>query len=206
MRHQQGSPMPGLPLRSSKGAPLRGAPVSEPLRPPAPSPLGGRRGSREKRGSTNKGGLQEGPMQGPYLCDLRHMPLTWVNTRPLRILQDTRMGPLGVRNRPDWCRFVRGQGIRGGGGELAIPGSSCPSWAIPPEIGLCTASVLPPRAHARETRAHTGAGARSHGLMPSCAERTGAARRMRVQDAITGCPQTGLGATYAGDHGPGVSE
>ena len=190
--------MPGLPLRSSKGAPVRGAPVSEPLRPPAPSPLGGRRGSRGKRGSTNKGGLQTGPMQGPHLCDLRHTLLTWANAGPLRILPDSRMGPQQVRDGVDWAKYLRGQGIRGGGGVLTIPGSSCPSWAIPPEMTLGTASVLPTRAHARGTRAHTRPGARALAYGALSLRGAGAARRMRAQDAIAGCPQPGLSATYAG--------
>ena len=41
-------------------------------------------------------------MQGPYLCDLRHTSLTWVNTGPLRKLPDTRMGPQELPQQPDW--------------------------------------------------------------------------------------------------------
>ncbi len=48
-RHVHGSPIPGAVMRGSKGAPVGGAPESEPLRPPAPSPWGVEGALEEKR-------------------------------------------------------------------------------------------------------------------------------------------------------------
>lgn len=144
-------------------------------------------------------------MQGHPLCDLRHTPVTWANTPPDSELRQPPRSPQPGEGWAQMAEIREGRGYMGGRGVINNPGvkwSELPDSSQNRTRGL----VCPLTAHTRAKRARARARGRTLAVrIRAPFPRPGAARRMRAQDANTGCPLLALRGTYTRQDGARVS-